>query len=67
MNKLTLTPELIVELANSHDGSEIKLKKLIKEVTKFNYQNKSIKFQIFSPDTISLNDYEWYEVYKKSW
>ena len=58
-------PELIVELANSHDGNINQLERLIEASYKLDYENKSIKFQIFSPDTISLNDFEWYKVYKK--
>lgn len=65
MKNKKFLPELVIELANSHDGNINKLNKLINESDKLDYQNKSIKFQVFSPDTISLNDYEWYQVYKK--
>ena len=58
-------PEVIVEIANSHDGNEEKLFQIIDQVASFSYRNLSIKFQIFSPDTISLEDYEWYKVYEE--
>jgi N,N'-diacetyllegionaminate synthase len=58
-------PEVIVELANSHDGNPEKILELINVIRNLNYPNKSIKFQIFSPNTIALKDFEWFEVYKK--
>ena len=58
-------PELIVEIANSHDGNSGRILELINVVSDMDYSNKSIKFQIFSPDTIALKDFEWFEVYKK--
>ena len=58
-------PEIIVEIANSHDGKPDRILELIDVVSDLDYPNKSIKFQIFSPDTIALKDFEWFEVYKK--
>ena len=40
-------PEVIVELANSHDGNPEKILELINVIRNLNYPNKSIKFQIF--------------------
>ncbi len=58
-------PEVIFEIANSHDGDKTKLNKIIDTVSKIEYSNKSIKFQIFSPTGIADKDYEWFPVYKK--
>lgn len=58
-------PEVIVEIANSHDGNQNSFYEIIDEIVKFPYQNKSLKLQIFSAETIALKDYEWYETYKK--
>ncbi len=58
-------PEVIVEIANSHDGDKEFFFQIIDQIASFSYPNLSVKLQIFSPDTISLRDYEWYEVYKK--
>ncbi|MDB0032782.1 N-acetylneuraminate synthase family protein [Amylibacter sp.] len=58
-------PELIVEIANSHDGNSGRILELINVVSDMDYSNKSIKFQIFSPDTIALKDFEWFDVYQK--
>jgi N,N'-diacetyllegionaminate synthase len=57
-------PEVIIEIANSHDGNKEKLFQIINQASSFSYPNLSIKLQIFSSDTISLRDYEWYEVYE---
>jgi N,N'-diacetyllegionaminate synthase len=58
-------PQIIVEIANSHDGNKKKLFEMIDQISSFSYPNVSIKLQIFSPKTIALEDYEWYEVYEK--
>jgi N,N'-diacetyllegionaminate synthase len=58
-------PEIICEVANSHDGEKENLFQLINQVASFAYPNLSIKFQVFSPNTISLKDYEWYQVYEE--
>jgi N,N'-diacetyllegionaminate synthase len=58
-------PHLNFEIANAHNGNFTILKKTINEVFKINYKNKSIKFQIFSPDFLSTKNYKWYPTYKK--
>ena len=58
-------PEIIFELANSHDGSYQKLIKIISQFNKINYSYKSIKFQVFKFSEISTKDYNWYPVYQK--
>jgi N,N'-diacetyllegionaminate synthase len=58
-------PELIVEIANAHDGDSKKFESIINQIATIDYENKSIKFQIFSPNGIAEKDYEWYPVYKK--
>ena len=58
-------PELIVEIANSHGGNPETVFKLVDEVNNLNYPEKSLKFQIFAPDTIALEDFQWFEVYKE--
>ena len=58
-------PYLIVELANSHAGSEEIVSELISEFGKLDYENKGIKFQIFSPEKIALPDFEWFPVYQE--
>lgn len=58
-------PYLIIEIANSHDGKKKKLEKLLKNFSNINYSNKGIKFQVFSPEKISLSDYKWFKVYKE--
>ena len=60
-----ILPEIIFEVANSHDGSLQNLKKIITQIKSLKYLNKSIKFQIFSPDGISTQNYKWYKTYKK--
>ena len=58
-------PFLICELANSHGGKIDVLDKLIAEFAHLAYPRKGIKFQIFSANTIALNDYSWYNVYQE--
>ena len=58
-------PEIIVEIANAHDGNSKKFESIIDQIATIKYENKSIKFQIFSPNGIAEKDYEWYPVYKK--
>tara|TARA_B100000965_G_scaffold385687_1_gene387170 strand:- start:134 stop:1921 length:1788 start_codon:yes stop_codon:yes gene_type:complete len=65
MQKKSSLPEIIVELANSHDGNKEKILECVEVVGNLDYLNKSIKFQIFSPETIALKDFEWFEVYKE--
>ena len=57
-------PFLICELANSHGGKIDVLDKLIAEFANL-ASMKRIKFQIFSANTIALNDYSWYNVYQE--
>ena len=58
-------PEVIIELANTHGGSIKSLKSIISQASEVKYERKSIKFQIFSPDGIAVEEYDWYETYKK--
>ena len=58
-------PEIIMELANFHEGKVINIQKSIHFYNKLNYENKSIKFQVFKYSDISTKDYKWYETYKK--
>ena len=64
-NKLNKLPEIIFEIANSHDGNKKKLISIINEIYALRYKNKSIKFQIFSANGIAETDYKWYPVYKE--
>lgn len=57
-------PYIIFEVANVHGGDVVYLKKLIAEFSRIDYEKKGIKFQVFSPDGISLPDFEWYSVYR---
>ena len=58
-------PDVIVEFANSHSGDQEVLYKMVDEVAKFSYPNRGIKFQVFSPEGIALEDFEWFEVYQE--
>ena len=58
-------PQVIVEIANSHDGSKEKLFEIIDSISYFSYPNTSVKLQIFSPETIALKDYDWYKTYQE--
>jgi N,N'-diacetyllegionaminate synthase len=58
-------PEIIIECANSHSGNKAVLQQIIKECAAFDYPNKAIKFQIFSPEGLALPDFPWFEVYQK--
>lgn len=58
-------PEIIIECANSHSGNQDDLEKIVNIVTSFKYPNKSIKFQVFSPATLALKDFSWYNVYEE--
>ncbi|MGQ3890882.1 cytidylyltransferase domain-containing protein [Legionella sp. CNM-4043-24] len=58
-------PELIIECANSHSGNKATLEEIVRAGARFNYPNKSIKFQIFSPDGLALKDFSWYKTYEE--
>lgn len=58
-------PYVICEIANVHGGEVDYVNQIIDEFSKIKYKNKGIKFQIFSPDGISLEDFDWYSVYKE--
>ncbi|STX51396.1 putative glycosyltransferase [Legionella busanensis] len=58
-------PEIIIECANSHDGNSKKLISLVNTIANFDYPNKSIKLQVFSPDTLALQDYPYYKIYQE--
>lgn len=63
LEKKSLLPFVIVELANTHGGCENQIRLLIEKVGCLQYSKKGIKFQIFHPDLISLPDFPWYSVY----
>lgn len=65
MKKNYSLPEIIIEIANSHDGNENKILETIEAVGNLDYSSKSLKFQVFSPKTLALEDFEWFEVYKE--
>jgi len=54
----------IIEVANTHGGDRTYLDALIQDFESFKGGDFGIKFQAFSPDTIALNDFEWYPVYE---
>ena len=54
----------ILEVANTHGGSIKYVFLLLDEFSQFQ-ENFGIKFQPFKYDLIALEDYEWYETYKK--
>lgn len=56
-------PYIIAELANAHNGDFDTLMKLVDAAA--STKADAIKFQWFSPDTLSLKDFEWYDVYIK--
>ena len=58
-------PAVIIECANTHGGDKSVLYRLVEESGKYDYPNKAIKFQLFSPQTLALSDFSWYEVYKE--
>ena len=58
-------PELIVEIANSHNGDFNLLKKTVDKYLELKYDKKSIKLQIFKYDKIATNKFSYYSVYKK--
>lgn len=58
-------PEIIFEIANTHNGNLKKLKRSIDEILSIKYKKKAIKFQIFSPDGIATPEFKWYKVYKE--
>ena len=58
-------PYIIREVANSHCGD---FNKCLNLIEKFKYKDKTklgTKFQIISPEKISLKDYKWHKIYKK--
>lgn len=65
MNKRYVPPYVIFEVANVHAGNVNYLGRMIDAFSRVEYENKGIKFQIFSPDGIALPDFEWYPVYKE--
>lgn len=60
-----IKPEIIFEIANSHNGNYKLLKQTVKQFKKINIQKKSIKFQIFKFNNLSCKNFSWYKVYKK--
>ena len=57
------TTILILECANAHGGDLGVLVETIKTFSAIEYDNKHIKFQPFHPETISLKDFSWHEIY----
>tara|TARA_Y100000816_G_scaffold278024_1_gene248811 strand:- start:1837 stop:3648 length:1812 start_codon:yes stop_codon:yes gene_type:complete len=58
-------PEIIFEIANSHNGNYQLLKKTIDQFTKIKTKKKSIKFQIFKYNNLACKNFSWYRVYRK--
>ena len=56
---------LILELANSHNGSVNQIFSLLNKLDNFKNQNIGLKFQIISKDFLSLKNFKWYPVYQK--
>jgi N,N'-diacetyllegionaminate synthase len=56
-------PILIFECANAHGGDLDVLLKTITSFSSVKYNKKHIKFQPFHPDTISLDDFSWHNIY----
>ena len=57
-------PYIIREVANSHCGN---FNKCLNLIEKFKYKDKTklgTKFQIISPEKISLKDYKWHKIIK---
>lgn len=54
----------IIEIANTHGGSEEYLRDIINEFDEFS-ENFGIKFQPLKPDSIAVPDYEFYGVYEQ--
>lgn len=57
-------PEVIVELANSHSGKEALLKSMLEKINTLPYKNLSVKFQVFSPSGLAMEDYSFYAIYQ---
>jgi N,N'-diacetyllegionaminate synthase len=58
-------PEVILGLANAHEGKFNEIKKSINFYNILDYENKSIKFQIFKYSEIATEDFYWFNIYKK--
>ena len=58
-------PHIIAEFANFHGGDTSLIKSLIDQVSTFEYADKAVKFQPFSPETLALPTFEYFEVYLK--
>ena len=58
-------PQIILELANFHEGKVKKIEDAIRFYNNLEYQNKSIKFQVFKFSKLAVKDFGWYTVYKK--
>ena len=54
----------IIEVANVHAGDFEYLKELVKEFAQVKGA-EAIKFQPFKYDKIAIEDFPWYDVYKK--
>lgn len=58
-------PHIIAEFANFHGGDVSQINALIDQVATFEYADKAVKFQPFSPETLALPTFEYFEVYQK--
>ena len=58
-------PYLLCEIANAHGGEKTNIENLISTFGALDYLRKGIKFQIFKPEKIALEDYEWFSTYKE--
>ncbi len=65
MGKIRLPLKVILELANTHNGSVDSIMNLIKEFSDLDYEDIGIKFQPFKYDEIALSDFSWYNTYKE--
>ena len=54
MNKKN--PQIIFEVANSHNGNFELLKKTINDYSKIKYKKKAIKFQIFKAEELATSN-----------
>lgn len=64
MIEKNIRPYNILEMANAHGGNINYIYETIDEFKKYN-ENTGIKFHPLHHNALALQDYEWYETYKK--
>lgn len=64
-NHRFVKPNVICEVANTHAGSADYINTLIKQIGALSYSNKYIKFQPFKYDLTALEDFSYFDVYKR--